>query len=244
MTSQRLIQNFRKARGLLWAGPDFNAETLERSLTRLGLTLTRVDQVDAAALDPEQDIVFLDTDQPINASALRHPETGFTAAPVIGLVGVEAPSRLRLLAEAGATAILRKPVSASMVYSALFLGVNNFRRLRSAETRLAAVNRKRRGRRYLIKAIVALIGARGLSDDEAYAELRRQAMRRRLDLEEFCEGLFAPEMRFPEIWPPLDVVSEQQGGTYAQDGMVGGRAGGPDEPDDRDGGRSDQARRA
>ena len=247
MTTQRLIQNFRKSRGLLWAAPDFNPETLELSLAKLGVSLTRVEQIDAAALDPDQHIVFLDTDQQVNASALLHPETGMTAAPVIGLVGVEAPSRLRLLAEAGATAILRKPVASATVYSALFLGVNNYRRVRSAETRLAAVNRKRRGRRYLIKAIVKLIETRGIGDDDAYAELRREAMRRRLDLEEFCEGLFAPESPFPGAWPAWPspkVPSQKQGETYAQNNVVGGRAGGLDESADGASRRSDQARRA
>ena len=38
--------------------------------------------------------------------------------------------------------------------------------------------------------------ARGLSDDDAYAELRRESMRRRLDLEEFCESLFQPDSIF------------------------------------------------
>lgn len=145
MTPQRLIQNFRRTRGWLWAAPDFNAETLERSLAKLGVSLTRVETVEAAALDADRDIVFLDADQQINPAALLNAETNLAAAPVTGLVGVEAPSRLKLLAEAGATAFLRKPIAAATVYSALFLGVNHYWRLHSAETRLAAINRKRRG---------------------------------------------------------------------------------------------------
>ena len=141
--------------------------------------------------------MFLDADQAINPAPLLHPGANLSAAPVIGIVGVEAPSRLKLLAEAGATAILRKPVQGATVYSALFLGVNNYRRLRSAEARLAIGDRKRRGRRFLIKAVVALVQARGLSDDDAYAELRRESMRRRLDLEEFCEASVPTGQQFP-----------------------------------------------
>ena len=180
MTTHRLIQNFRRSQGLLWAGPDFNADVLERTLLKLGVSLRRVESVSASDLDPDRDIVFLDADQPINPAPLLLPGANLTAAPVIGIVGVEAPSRLKLLAEAGATAILRKPIQAATVYSALFLGVNNHRRLKSAETRLAIGDRKRRGRRFLIKAVVALVQTRGLSDDDAYAELRRESMRRRL----------------------------------------------------------------
>lgn len=245
MTTQRLIQNFRRSRGWLWATPDFNGDALARSLAKLGVSLTRVEHVDGAALDPDRDIVFLDADQQINPAPLLG--TGITAAPVIGLVGVEAPSRLKLLAEAGATAFLRKPIASAAVYSALFLGVNTYRRLRSAEMQLADVNRKRRGRRYLIKAIVTLIRTRGIDDDAAYAELRREAMRRRLDLEEFCESLFTPDSPFPGDWPvwaSRNVPVGEYGGENAQDDVTGGRPGGLDDPADGAGRRSHQARRA
>ena len=66
MTTQRLIQNFRRARGLLWAGPEFNADGLERSLARLGVSLTRVEKIASDVLDPDRDIVFLDADQQVN----------------------------------------------------------------------------------------------------------------------------------------------------------------------------------
>jgi AmiR/NasT family two-component response regulator len=247
MTTQRLIQNFRRSQGLLWASPDFSADILERTLMKLGVSLRRVESVIAADLDPDRDIVFLDADQPINPAPLLLPGTTMTAAPVIGIVGVEAPSRLKLLAEAGATAILRKPIQAATVYSALFLGVNNHRRLKSAETRLAIGDRKRRGRRFLIKAVVALVQARGLSDDDAYAELRRESMRRRSDLEEFCESLFQPDSQFPAAWRSglaFPSSHDRGGSAHAQDADVGRRDGGDDDDIHRSGGRSDQARRA
>jgi two-component system, response regulator PdtaR len=247
MTTHRLIQNFRRSQGLLWAGPDFNADVLERTLLKLGVSLRRVESVSASNLDPDRDIVFLDADQPINPAPLLLPDANLTAAPVIGIVGVEAPSRLKLLAEAGATALLRKPIQAATVYSALFLGVNNHRRLKSAETRLAIGDRKRRGRRFLIKAVVALVQTRGLSDDDAYAELRRESMRRRLDLEEFCESLFQVDSNFPVAWPAglAILTSHDRGGSaHAQDTDAGGRDGGDDDDIHGSSGGPDQARSA
>jgi AmiR/NasT family two-component response regulator len=247
MTTHRLIQNFRRSQGLLWASADFNADVLERTLLKLEVSLRRVEQVRASELDPDRDIVFVDADQPINPAPLLQPGTSLSAAPVVGIVGVEAPSRLRLLAEAGATAILRKPIQASTVYSALFLGVNNHRRLKSAETRLAIVDRKRRGRRFLIKAVLALVQTRGLTDDDAYAELRRESMRRRFDLEEFCEALFQPDSNFPAAWPQSLAFSsshDRGGSAHAQDAVVGGRDGGDDVDAGGSSRRADQARRA
>ena len=229
MTTHRLIQNFRRSQGLLWASLDFNADVLERTLLQLGVSLRRVESVSASDLAPDRDIVFLDADQPINPTPLLLPGANLTVAPVIGIVGVEAPSRLKLLAEAGATAILRKPIQAGTVYSALFLGVNNHRRLQFAEAQLAIGDRKRRGRRFLIKAVVALVQTRGLSDDDAYAELRRESMRRRLDLEEFCESLFQPESNFPDAWPAglaLSSSHDRGGSAHAQDAEVERRDGG------------------
>jgi AmiR/NasT family two-component response regulator len=246
MTAQRLVQNFRRFRGLLWAGPDFSSDTLERSLKRLGVSFARVEQIDGATLDPDRDIVFLDADQPVNPAPLLSKDLPIAAAPLIGIVGVEAPSRLRLLAEAGATALLRKPIASASVYSALFLGVNNHHRLRRAEARVALVERKRRGRRFLIKAIVVLMQTRALSDDEAYATLRRECMRRRMDLEEFCESLFAEGEAFPHAWPgeTFDDPSLKQGEAYAQIGNTWTGVDGIGDSPDGEGGRSDQARRA
>jgi AmiR/NasT family two-component response regulator len=247
MTTHRLIQNFRRSQGLLWASSEFNADVLERTLLKLGVSLRRVESVSAAGLDPDRDIVFLDADQPINPAPLLLAGANLTAAPVIGIVGVEAPSRLKLLAEAGATAILRKPIQAGTVYSALFLGVNNHRRLKSAEARLAIGDRKRRGRRFLIKAVVALVQTRGLSDDDAYAELRRESMRRRLDLEEFCESLFQLDSHFPAEWPAGPALSsshDRGGSAHAQDVDVGRRDGGDDDDSHRSRGRANQARSA
>jgi AmiR/NasT family two-component response regulator len=247
MTTLRLIQNFRRSQGLLWASLDFNADVLERTLMKLGVTLRRVDSVSASDLDPDRHIVFLDVDQPINPAPLLLPGANLTVAPVIGIVGVEAPSRLKLLAEASATAILRKPIQAGTVYSALFLGVNNHRRLQSAEARLAIGDRKRHGRRFLIKAVVALVQARGLSDDDAYAELRRESMRRRLDLEEFCESLFQPDSNFPAAWPAglaFSTSHDRGGSEHAETTVVERSDGGVDAADGGESRRADQARSA
>ncbi len=124
MTSLRLIQNFRGGRAILWAGTDFPADSLERGLVRLGLAFCRIEQARGTSLDPDRDVIFIDADQALDTSLLVPPGATLPGAPVIGLVSVEAPSRLKLLVEAGATAMLRKPVGSAMVYSALLLGVN------------------------------------------------------------------------------------------------------------------------
>jgi AmiR/NasT family two-component response regulator len=202
MTERRLIQNFRGMRAILWAGQTFAADTLDRPLTKLGVETVRIEEADLAGLDRDRDVLFIDGDQPLSPDLVLAPGSALPLVPAIGIVGIEAPSRLKLLTEAGATALLRKPVHAATVYSALFLGVNNFRRMRAMELRLAEGERRRNGRRFVIKAVVALVRTHGLDDDDAYARLRRESMRRRLELEEFCEALLGEGCgTIPAGWP-------------------------------------------
>jgi len=189
MSAQRFIQNFRHSRGVLFAGADLGAGTLENTLSKLGMTLCGAENVDLTALDDEKDVLFIDGDQPLNPSAFVNMGSSVPMAPAIGIVGTEAPGRLKLLLETGVTAFLRKPLHAGTIYAALFLGVNGYRRVRGMENQLAENARRRRDRRFVVKAVVALVQARGLTDDEAYAQIRRASMQRRLGIEEFCANL-------------------------------------------------------
>jgi AmiR/NasT family two-component response regulator len=243
MTERRLIQNFRGMRGILWAGPDFAPDTLDRTLTKLGVETIRIDDLDLAGLDRDRDVLFIDGDQPLSPDVVLAPGSALPLVPAVGIVGIEAPSRLKLLTETGATALLRKPVHAATVYSALFLGVNTFRRMRAMELRLAEGERRRNGRRFVIKAVVALVRTQGLDDDEAYARLRRESMRRRLELEEFCEALLeGGGGTIPAGWPTHSLDPKEHGhASYPDDD---GRHDGVADADGRQGGGPDQARRA
>lgn len=189
MSGARLVQNFRGQRGVLWGGPGVASETLRASLARLGMGLVRFADIDPAGLDAQRDVLLLDGDCPLEPE-LAGPG-GRPLAPAIGLVGVEAPSRLKALMDLGATAFLRKPVHPAAVYAALFLAVNSYHRRRSMELELAAQASRRQGRRAVVKAVVHLMQTTGLSDDEAYAVLRRESMRRRISIEDHAEQLIA-----------------------------------------------------
>lgn len=179
----RIVKNFRGQRGVLLGGPGVAVETLQASLTRLGMTLVRLPDIDAAGLDAQRDVLLLDGDCPLDGIFGGDPSSSLARAPAIGLVGVEAPSRLKALMDLGVTAFLRKPVHSAAVFAALFLAVNSYNRLRGMELELVDHAARRRGRRALVKAVVHLMQTTGISDDEAYAVLRRESMRRRISIE-------------------------------------------------------------
>lgn len=109
--------------------------------------------------------------------------------PTVGLVGTEAPSRLKAMLQLGATSFLQKPIHGGAVYSALYLGVNAFERIERLKASLDDLTERRRKRIYVIRAVAELMRRSGLGEDAAYDHLRRDSMRARVSIEDYCKSL-------------------------------------------------------
>jgi AmiR/NasT family two-component response regulator len=195
MSELRLVQNFRGTRAIVVTDRAASVDVLTTTLGRLGVNTDPADivesiaAIDLATLQPERDFIFIDGDIADGAVLPLSPIGRLPPAPIIGLLGVSAPSRLKALMRAGATSFLRKPIHGAAVYPALFVGVNEFHRHRHLETLLEDQNRRRRGRRDVVKAIVRTMSAYGIDDEQAYDLLRRRCMTTRQTMEDFCKDL-------------------------------------------------------
>jgi AmiR/NasT family two-component response regulator len=195
MTEPRLLQNFSGGRGIVVTDRASSLDVLTTTLERLGVTTNPADivgsvaDIDLATLQPDRSIVFIDGDISDGAALPLSAIGRLPPAPVIGLLGVSAPSRLKALMRAGATSFLRKPIHVAAVYPALFVGINEYRRHRHLETLLEDQERRRRSRRDVVKAIIRTMSEYGIDDDEAYDLLRRRSMRMRLTMEDLCKDL-------------------------------------------------------
>lgn len=195
MIEPRLLQNFNGNRAFVVTDRASAMDTLVTALERLGVAIAAeqvvgsVGDIDLSNLSAERDVVFIDGDIGDCTSLPLSTVGQLPPAPVIGLIGVTAPSRLKALMRAGATSFLRKPIHASAVYPALFVGVNEYRRHRHLEALLEDQERRRRGRRDVVKAIIRVMSAQGLDDDAAYDLLRRRCMAARQTMEEYCSAL-------------------------------------------------------
>lgn len=192
MTEPRIIQNFSGYRATIITDARPAVEQLHATLTKLSLLPIYADIVDGhvqleiTTLNADQDVLFIDSDVNVAIEIPFHQK--ISLLPVIGIVGVEAPSRLKSLMLLGATAVLRKPVHGGSVYSALFMGINEFRRRRALMDNLDDHERRRRSRRHLVKAIIAIMKTTGCDEDHAYDRLRRESMHQRMNLEDYCES--------------------------------------------------------
>lgn len=192
MTEPRIIQNFVGYRAMIVTDAPAAVSQLESTLSKIGLSISYPDVENGSFLlrddmiTDDQAVLFIDSDMNVFIESPGHDR--LPHVPVIGIVGVEAPSRLKSLMRLGATATLRKPVYGGSVYSALYIGVNEFRRRRALMLQLDEQERRRRGRRHLMKAIVAVMKSTGCDEDVAYDRLRRESMRQRLSVEDYCES--------------------------------------------------------
>jgi len=193
MIRHRFILNFADRRAIVISRDGRVLDALDQTLLKLGVSVSYVPlcgdraAIGAEHVDPERDLLFVDCDLIDPCELPVNPVSGTTIVPIIALVGIEAPSRLRNLYQQGATAILRKPVHSAAVYSALVLGVNTFQRLRWMETSIELQNQRRRQRRAVVKAILRIMKLHDVDDDEAYRLLRRESMKARQSVEAYSE---------------------------------------------------------
>lgn len=195
MSSNRYVQNFRQRRALLLSNDTRAIETLSTMVARLGMELQTLSptygefRAVLETADVQRDVLFLDGDLNLFPEMGQGTTTDLPQIPVVGLVGIEAPSRLRTLMQFGATAFLSKPVHSGAIFSALYLAINGFEQKTSLRLSIEELERRRRYRRHVIKAVTMVMKSHSLDDEGAFALLRKEAMRARLSLEAYCEGV-------------------------------------------------------
>jgi AmiR/NasT family two-component response regulator len=235
MMAPRTIKNFRGFRGL-WLGlPNAATTVLAGTMERLGATLEVRGDMAVDGLYVERDILFIDGDTMFDPASFYAAGQQQPVVPVIGVVGSEAPSRLKALFDVGATALLRKPIHPSTVYSALFLATNSHARSTRLAHRIAEQDRRHGGRRFVIKAVVKLVQEQGLCDDQAFALLRRESMRLRIGIEDYAKSLCSNTSHQENLH------DSHQDKPFRDRRDADGDS---DDADDRSSGRPDQTRRA
>lgn len=177
-----VIQNFRGARALIVHPDDANRETLAVTLRRLGLLVALVEPgTETVSPGIEAcDLVFFDADQGLGGvfGDASPPEAAYVA-----MIGVETPGRLARVVRQRCCGYLMKPIRASGVFTALFMGVNEFAWRRRETREREAMAERLAGRRVVTKAVLRLMAEMGIDDEEAYRALRRESMCRRVSME-------------------------------------------------------------
>ena len=115
--------------------------------------------------------MFFDADLGYDAQFPWAP--GAAPMPTIALIGSEAPGRIEWALTQGADAHLLKPVGNAGVYSALLIARQRLRRAQAPRPPRSSTLRSRVAERQTIVRRSLLLAARGLDEEQAYAQLRR-----------------------------------------------------------------------
>ena len=177
------IQILRDLRGLrvhVVHPPDTERTKLVEHLRRIGcMAETQWPVPDCWA--EGADIVILAIEHDVRAEIQHLLKSDSDHRPtLIAVVSYEDPSTLQLVLEAGAVAVIERPIRPFGLLTNLTIARSLWLERREAEKRVRKLERKLAGIQRIQKAKVILMDGQGLSEAEAYESIRRQAMSKRL----------------------------------------------------------------
>ncbi|WP_454643758.1 ANTAR domain-containing response regulator [Bradyrhizobium liaoningense] len=186
------IQILRDLRGLrvhVVHPPDSERSKLVEHLRRIGC------MVDAHWPVPDSwadgaDIVILSIEHDVRTEIQRLLKSDGSRRPtLIAVVSYEDPTTLQLVLEAGAVAVIERPIRPFGLLTNLTIARSLWLERREAAKKLHKLERKLAGIQRIQKAKTILMDGQGLSEADAYESIRRQAMSKRLSMDDMAAAI-------------------------------------------------------
>ena len=186
------IQILRDLRGLrveVIHPPDGEGVSLVEHLQRIGCAVSTAWPV-PESIAATADIVLLAIDHDSREPLRRLFRNQDRIAPtLIGIVGYENPSILQLVLETGAHAVIERPVRAFGLLTQLAVARNLWSQQQDSLRRMQKLERKLTGIQKIQRAKSILIAGHGLTEELAYQSIRKQAMSKRISMEEMADAI-------------------------------------------------------
>jgi AmiR/NasT family two-component response regulator len=179
----------RGRRALLVMRDEREISIMRRQLDRLGMTISEHDPADPTSPAEAVDVIVLDADIiPIKSdmAAIWNTDT-----PIIALVGTETPSRLKWLLDLQPASFLIKPLRSAGLYTALVVAFDCAQRRNDELTRTERLEERVRARRIVSAAVLQVMRSQDISESDAFALIRRTAMRQRVTIEQLSADVVA-----------------------------------------------------
>lgn len=185
MTIQ-VIKDLRGLRVHVIHPPDEERPSLVEHLRRIGCTVETVWPV-PTDWPAGADVVLLAIEQDARADIVRLLKVDPDRRPtLIAIVGYENPSTLQLVLESGAVAVVERPIRPFGLLTNLTIARTLWLERQEARKRLARLEAKLGGLQKIQRAKSILMENLGLTEEDAYQSLRRQAMAKRLPMEDMA----------------------------------------------------------
>lgn len=162
---------------------------VRRQLDRLGMSVVETDPVQLQVQQDDVDVIVLDADLfPIEPDGRMSWKID---VPIIALIGTETPSRLKWLLDLHPASFLIKPLRSAGLYTALVVAFDCAQRRIEEAAHLDKLEERIRSRRIVVAAVLQLIRAHALSEEDAFTLIRQTAMRYRTTIEQLSAEIVA-----------------------------------------------------
>jgi AmiR/NasT family two-component response regulator len=185
----------RGRRALLIMKDEREIAIVRRQFDRLGMSVVETEPVrllspqDGLDVQDGVDVIVLDADaMPIKSDCAMSWKIN---VPIIALIGTETPSRLKWLLDLDPGSFLVKPLRSAGLYTALVVAFDRAQRRIEEAAHLEKLEDRIRSRRIVVAAVLQLIRAHALSEEEAFAMIRQTAMRYRTTIEQLSAEIVA-----------------------------------------------------
>ncbi|MBV8767934.1 MAG: ANTAR domain-containing protein [Hyphomicrobiales bacterium] len=162
---------------------------LRRQFHRLGMSVTGADPEQPIAPAAPVDVIILDADDiPMKSETSPAPSIN---APIIALIGTETPSRLKRLLDLKPASFLIKPLRSAGLYTALVVAFDCAQHRNETAAYIGKLEDRVRARRVVFAAVLQLMRAHSLSEEDAFTLIRQTAMRHRTTIEQLSAEITA-----------------------------------------------------
>jgi len=162
---------------------------VRRQLDRLGMSVIETDPAQLRLPQDDVDVIVLDADLiPIKSDCVLSWKLN---VPIIALIGTETPSRLKWLLDLHPASFLVKPLRSAGLYTALVVAFDCAQRRIEDAAHVEKLEDRIRARRIVVAAVLQLIRAHALSEEDAFTLIRQTAMRYRTTIEQLSAEIVA-----------------------------------------------------
>lgn len=169
--------------------PDRERQSLIEHLRRIGCSCETTWPI-PADIKPGTAIVLVSIEQENRDRILKLFKPVEPADPaVLAIVSFEDPSTLQVVLECGAVAVIERPIRPFGLLTNLTIARALWLERQSATKRILKLERKLAGNSRILKAKSVLMETQGLSEQEAYESIRRQAMSKRVSMDDIAAAI-------------------------------------------------------
>lgn len=188
-----LLKDLRNLKVIVIHPLDDDGDRLVEHLRRIGCMANLVWPV-PTHLPDNCDVVFLAMEDEAREEigrllkAMPNPEP-----TILAVVSYENPAMLQIVLESGALSVIERPIKPFGLLTNLAIARNLWLQRQKLQKEARKYKRKVVGDQKIARAKAILMAVHDLSEEQAYAEMRRQAMARRLPIDEIANAIINSE---------------------------------------------------